>query len=237
MSIVSKCLAKTSSELLSCAEQWQKSQQHMEGVQASPNHGPSLAGWCWTPGWAAAGVVRVATAANGAHSRSLLQSEPSLVAELLSTKPLPRAHHCPRVVRTIWQGQLRLCLGFACVTQHCWLPVSQSSLNTDLQYHSHIRGFSLCSSHLLTWHWNSSQIYPLLNLGKPPQNPQIDSLLCSPYHIPASLDQKFHVLFHSTRLIKTVLITVPGLLLPPLLTGYSTEYRPSCVLNHVIPFR
>lgn len=62
--------------------------------------------------------VRVATAAKGAQMcpHKVTPAESSPMAELPSTKALPRAHHCPRAVSSIWQGQLRLCLGFAGVT-------------------------------------------------------------------------------------------------------------------------
>lgn len=72
---------------------------------------------------------------------------------------------------------------------------------------------------------------------KNPQKPQVHYYLppffFCPGHFPALLYQRFHVLFSTTRFIKSVLITLPGLLFPPFLLGYSTEYKPSCVLNNL----
>lgn len=134
-------------------------------------------------------------------------------------------------------------LGFCSCHPAQLISVSQSPLSTDQETAASLHNigvFSICSYHLLRQRCNSSQIYPLLNLDKATKTHKnlryiITSLLFffCPGHFPALLYQRFHVLFSTTRLIKSVLITLPGLLFPPFLLGYSTEYKPSCVLNNV----
>lgn len=105
-----------------------------------------------------------------AHTRSLQQSP----APWLSCQAQKL---CPGLTTVLEQSAV-----FGRGSWGCAWALLVSPPSTDLQYHPHIRAFSLCSSHLLSWHWNSS----LMNLGKSPQKPQMHYPLFSPRPHPST---------------------------------------------------
>lgn len=171
-----------------------------------------------------------------------LVHQPALPSWLHAQEDAARAQPCPswdgflKEAGGIWQCQRSKTQAYPHIS-HLHEGVFQVPLSTGQGTAAplgNIRVFSICSCYLLMPHCEILHRFtPHWKLKKKSQKPQVHYYLPPLFFsLPFPSIIFFLIFFRTTRCIKSVLIAIPGLILPPLSLGYPAEHKLCCVPNH-----